>query len=115
MQLCDKESIRTVYDVSPTEERLPRNGDSFLPCPRTPLTLPVDLSAAHLAPSTTPQGSLFYIVAHTERQRNAQRQKARAQMSFLGRLVDRLPNPRRGWTTENRAGQFEWTEEKFHL
>ncbi|GAA5962286.1 hypothetical protein JCM8115_004282 [Rhodotorula mucilaginosa] len=72
--LCDKESIRTVYD-----------------------------------------GSLFYIVAHAERQRRAERQKKRAQMSFVQKLVDSLPNPYRGWTTENRAGQFEWTEDKFKL
>ncbi|POY72849.1 hypothetical protein BMF94_4104 [Rhodotorula taiwanensis] len=72
--LCDKESIRTVYD-----------------------------------------GSLFYIVAHAERQRRAERQKKRQQMSFVQKLVDSLPNPYRGWTTENRAGQFEWTEDKFHL
>ncbi|GAA5992946.1 hypothetical protein JCM10908_000763 [Rhodotorula pacifica] len=72
--LCDKESIRTVYD-----------------------------------------GSLFYIVAHAERQRRAERQKKRQQMTFVQKLVDSLPNPYRGWTTENRAGQFEWTEDKFKL
>jgi hypothetical protein len=36
-------------------------------------------------------------------------------MSFVQKLVDSLPNPYRGWTTENRAGQFEWTEDKFKL
>ncbi|GAA5866095.1 hypothetical protein JCM3774_000025 [Rhodotorula dairenensis] len=72
--LCDKESIRTVYD-----------------------------------------GSLFYIVAHAERQRRAERQKRREQMSFVQKLVDSLPNPYRGWKTENRASQFEWTEDKFKL
>ena len=61
------------------------------------------------------QGSLFYIVAHAERQRRAERQKKRAQMSFVRKVVDSLPNPYRGWTTENRAGQFEWTEDKFKL
>ncbi|BGP27375.1 hypothetical protein Rt10032_c22g6586 [Rhodotorula toruloides] len=70
--ICDKESIRTVYD-----------------------------------------GSLFYIVAHAERQRRLARTQARKHMSWPAWVVDSVPGPWRGWGKENKAARFEWSEDKF--
>ncbi|GAA6001592.1 caleosin family protein [Rhodotorula paludigena] len=70
--ICDKESIRTVYD-----------------------------------------GSIFFVVAAEERKRNAARLERRKQMSLPAALWDRVPHPWRGWNKENKAGSFEWTEDKF--
>ncbi|GAA6025267.1 hypothetical protein JCM10207_009017 [Rhodosporidiobolus poonsookiae] len=73
--ICDKESIRTVYD-----------------------------------------GSLFFVVAHEERKRRAARAAARKQMSWSAWVVDSLPFVglfRHGWVKENKAGNFEFTEDKF--
>ncbi|GAA5863417.1 hypothetical protein JCM8547_006975 [Rhodosporidiobolus lusitaniae] len=70
--VCDKESIRTVFD-----------------------------------------GSLFFVVAHRERELAAQRRLARQKMTYVQRVLDSLPWYGKGWHKENKAANFEFTEEKF--
>ncbi|BGP51369.1 hypothetical protein JCM10450v2_007307 [Rhodotorula kratochvilovae] len=72
--ICDRESIRTVYD-----------------------------------------GSIFFVVAAEERKRRAARAEARKHMTFFQRLVDSIPGPWKGWHKENKAANFEWTEDKFRM
>ncbi|GAA6040435.1 hypothetical protein JCM8097_004548 [Rhodosporidiobolus ruineniae] len=70
--VCDKESIRTIYD-----------------------------------------GSLFFVVAAAERERRAARRVARQRMTLPQLVWDSVPGVWQGWNKENKAGNFEFTEDKF--
>ncbi|BGP19787.1 hypothetical protein JCM10213_003096 [Rhodosporidiobolus nylandii] len=70
--VCDKESIRTVYD-----------------------------------------GSIFWVVAAEERKRNAQRKLDRQRMTIPQLMWDSVPGVWKGWKKENKAGNFEFTKDKF--
>lgn len=72
-----------------------------------------DLPLLSADSSRRTQGSIFFVVAAEERKRNAARLERRKQMSLPAALWDRVPHPWRGWNKENKAGSFEWTEDKF--
>lgn len=72
-------------------------------------------NADHNPLSTHAQGSIFFVVAAEERKRLAARREARKSMTIVQKVVDSVPGPWKGWHKENKAANFEWTEDKFRM